>query len=395
MEQSYPATVYICNLVNAICTDAQVQPLPEYRFQVKANEIEVVLQFSRAEIDDFTAALERNHESAEFFTLENRIKFRIYVALGREGLLDELEISRELIDEKGDWHKSIQTNVTFEEDFARTLCEGLRLLNGMLTALSSNMDVEVPEIDNDEENIRYLIKYYEENGHLSSRGAELKSLSYLKGAAICVIATIEREKHKSSIVRIRKAFDRKIYAIVEELRKEPFQSIPVPECAREFLTQQGDTGARGSVVPERDVIKSTSTDRLNELLDELDRGLKKRRNGAWQTLKSDNPDRCSQAANSMVEILDHVIRQVCKDTTLNDFLNDKFGSHEGTKWVPATLKWVSETKSNLHRVKHHTDYQSAKLTEALMKNAENIMLLILNSLSEDRVLIPDAPAADA
>ena len=79
----------------------------------------------------------------------------------------------------------------------------------------------------------------------------------------------------------------------------------------------------------------------------------------------------------MVELLDQVIGRVCENTELADFLKNKYQTHEETKWVDATRKWISETKDNLHRVKHHTDYQSERLTEALLNSAESVMLVIL------------------
>jgi hypothetical protein len=79
----------------------------------------------------------------------------------------------------------------------------------------------------------------------------------------------------------------------------------------------------------------------------------------------------------MVELLDQVIGKVCKDTELAVFLKNKYQTHEETKWIDATRKWISETKSNLHRVKHHIDQQSEQLTKSLLTSAESIMLVIL------------------
>ncbi len=117
--------------------------------------------------------------------------------------------------------------------------------------------------------------------------------------------------------------------------------------------------------------------KLDQLLEKLDPRLRERREGAWLTFRSDNPDRLSQSANSMVELLDQVITQVCKDTELAVFLKEKYQTHEKTDWVDATRKWISRTKSSLHRVKHYVDNQSEKLAEGLLTSAESIMLVIL------------------
>ena len=79
----------------------------------------------------------------------------------------------------------------------------------------------------------------------------------------------------------------------------------------------------------------------------------------------------------MVELLDQVIGRVCGSTELADFLTTKYQTHEETQWVDATRKWISETKSNLHRVKHHTDYKTERLTAALLTSAESVMLVLL------------------
>jgi hypothetical protein len=58
-------------------------------------------------------------------------------------------------------------------------------------------------------------------------------------------------------------------------------------------------------------------------------------------------------------------------------LRKKLGSSAASDFVLVTRRWIGETKSNLHRVKHHTDAQSAQLIEELLKNAESILRIIL------------------
>ena len=64
---------------------------------------------------------------------------------------------------------------------------------------------------------------------------------------------------------------------------------------------------------------STQT-RLRELLEKFDASLMRRWEGAWAALESDNPDHLSQAANSMVELLDQVLGKVCAGTDLATYL---------------------------------------------------------------------------
>jgi hypothetical protein len=88
------------------------------------------------------------------------------------------------------------------------------------------------------------------------------------------------------------------------LRREPFRDIQLPECIHEYAAFKKTSG-------QRDVEQATTinvdVDKLDGLLEKLDPKLKRRRQGAWQAFRSDNPDRLSQAANSMVELLDQVI----------------------------------------------------------------------------------------
>jgi len=116
--------------------------------------------------------------------------------------------------------------------------------------------------------------------------------------------------------------------------------------------------------------------KLDSLLDRLDPRLRRRRDGAWAALHSDNPDRLSQAANSMVELLDQVIGQVCIDTDLATFLMNRYPNQK-TEWVGATRQWIGRTKDNLHSAKHHVDLQSEQVTKTLLSTTENILLLIL------------------
>ena len=77
---------------------------------------------------------------------------------------------------------------------------------------------------------KYHIGYYEKNGHLTDGGAEIESLSFLKAAAVCELLELDQKKNKSNIPRVKKGYDKKIYAIVSTLRREPFRDIQLPEC---------------------------------------------------------------------------------------------------------------------------------------------------------------------
>jgi hypothetical protein len=237
MSEDKNSIAYISRIINELVPTAEIRVFPEYRFiiQLEGNSIEV--NFERDIIDDFDVALEKYRNSNYFHTLENRIKFRIYILLGKEGLLPDFDISSEILNEKGEWLKSYSADMKFENWFCGILYEGLKLLSGSLEATLSGTDLELNEIRTDKEFVDSLINYYEEKGNLTSRGVEIESLSFLKAAAVCVILEREKSKKETAIPRLKKGYDRDIYFILSEIRKDPFRDIKLPECIYEFAIQ--------------------------------------------------------------------------------------------------------------------------------------------------------------
>lgn len=372
-------TEYISKFIRNLLPNAEVQLNPGLTFIIRAGTSSFEVRFGRDEADDFEVALEQYRNTNYFHTLDNRIKFRIYLILGSAGLLSDFNISSELLEEKGEWLKNYRIDIEFSDWFSKVLYEGLQRLSNSLSEILSSTGLQIDDIREDKDYVDGLVKYYEENGHLGSRGASMQSLSFLKAAAVSSILELEKRKKASSISRVQKRLDQEIYSIVAEIRKEHFRDIKLPECIYEYAIQIKNTPEEIEIVEsiKQTIASNPASQKLDALLERLEPKLNRRREGAWQAFKSANPDRLSQAANSMVELLDQVIGLVCKDTNLAQYLTDKYQTHEETKWVDATRKWISETKSNLHRVKHHTDYESERLAESLLTSAENIMLVIL------------------
>ncbi|HKZ74802.1 MAG TPA: hypothetical protein VJ011_12100 [Steroidobacteraceae bacterium] len=237
--------------------------------------------------------------------------------------------------------------------------------------------IRIPEVEAEQEHIDSLISFYNEHGHLNSRGVPIESLSYLKAAALCVILEKEAAKRKAAVPRVRKAIDSDIYRIVSKMRDDPLRDIKLPQAMHDYVIQQGGEPTPQTPSYVRESAPSSEQNKLDMLLDRLDPRLKKRREGAWQTLRSTNPDRLSQAANSMVELLDQVIGQTCKGAELSTYLQKKYETHQKTEWIDATRRWIGKTKDNLHSTKHHVDSQSEQLTKSLLTNAETIMLILL------------------
>ena len=367
---------YITEFLKWLAPEATVKQLPEFIFRINLCDEQTDMRFGRSEMEDFEVALEKFQNTNYFHTLENLIRFHIFVALGAKGLIPYLQISSELLREKGEWLKNIRTDVAFDSDFCAVLYQGLKLLSASIgKTLASGLNL--PEVEAEKRVVDSLVNFYEEKGHLNSTGARMESLSYLKAAAVCAIMGKEKARREAEIPRARKAIDADIYSIVSVIRDDPFRDIKLPEAIHDYAIQHGAASTPKTPMYVRQAIPDPEQSKLDKLLEKLDPRLKRRREGAWEAFRSDNPDRFSQAANSMVELLDQVIGQVCKDTDLATFLTKKYQTHQKTEWVNATRKWIQQTKDNLHSAKHHVDHQSEQITKALLTTTESIILVIL------------------
>lgn len=370
------STRYISEFLTSLTSDATLRLLPEFTFRIGLRNEQTDVRFARSDMDDFEVALEKFRNTNYFYTLENRIRFRIFVALGSKGLIPHVQISSDLLQEKGEWLKNIRANVAFNSEFSAVLYQGLNLLSASIDkTLASGL--RLPEVEAEKRVVASLTDYYDEKGHLNSTGVSIESLSYLKAAAVCAIIEKEKIRATAGVPRVRKAIDAEIYSIVETIRDDPFRDIKLPEAIHDYVLQQRAESTAKTPTYVRQPIPLPEQSKLDKLLEKLDPRLKRRREGAWEALLSDNPDRLSQAANSMVELLDQVIGQVCKDTDLATFLTTKYQTHQKTEWVNATRKWIQHTKDNLHSAKHHVENQSEQLTKALLTTTESIILVIL------------------
>ena len=367
---------YITEFVKWLAPEATVKQIPEFIFRIDFRDEQTDVRFDRSEMEDFEVALERFQNTNYIHTLENRLRFRVFIALGAKGLIPYLQISSELLREKGEWLKNIRTDVAFDANFSAILYQGLQLLSASIgKTLASGLNL--PEVEAEKQVVDSLVNFYEEKGHLNSTGARMESLSYLKAAAVCAIMEKEKARQQADIPRVRRAIDAEIYSIVSIIRDDPFRDIKLPEAIHDYVIQHGTTSTPKPPMYVRQTVPDHEQSKLDILLENLNPRLKRRREGAWEALRSENPDRLSQAANSMVELLNQVISQVCRDTYLATFLTKKYQTHQKTEWVNATRKWIQQTKDNLHSAKHHVDHQSEQLTKALLTTTESIILVIL------------------
>ena len=348
-----------------------------YRFSVISKGEGVDFQFPRALMDDFEIAIEKYKGTDYYYTLENAVRFEVYIALGSKGLLDDFHISEEILKEKGEWLKRCSVAVSFDAKMTKALNNGLKRLSDFLGRVASAHNLDLKDMRIEKAYIEGLIEYSEKHGHLNSDGVGVESLGFLKAGAVCEI--IEKEKQRSHVLipRVKKEIGKEIYQIVQTLRRAPFLGIKLPECIHDYNAAYKYQSVQSIQQVPSARPSYQRGDKLDALLGKLDPNLKKKRAGAWIAFQSENPDRLSQSANSMVELLDRVIGLVCVKRELAEVLSEKYCTSEETQWIDATRSWISQTKSKLQRVKHHPDYKAEILARTLLESAETIMIAIL------------------
>lgn len=273
-----------------------------------------------------------------------------------------------LKEEERDWATSLRVQTQFDAETAKALYDGLETLATSLK-LTLKSDIDLPDVRAELGTVENLITYYEKQGHLNDRGAELGSLSYLKAAAVCWILKLEDAKAATSSPRARAAYDEKIFGVVQRFWvAEPMNRVEPPPALRDYIAQRNraSRATEPAHQPRFDI---------GPALEKLDPRLKARWEGGWAALRSENPDRVSQAANSMVEVLDQVIDRIRGAREFRDYLSDRFA--EQADVVLATRTWLSKVKESLQTVKHHSKEQPAPLAEDLMHQAESIIKLLL------------------
>jgi hypothetical protein len=280
----------------------------------------------------------------------------------------DIEVSKLVVDEDLEWNTRVRLNVSFDAETTEQLHEGLKILDTVAQELMAS-DLPLPEIATEHEAMASIIEYHKENGHLSSPDISGKSLSYLKAAALIWILELESQKRAASSPRLRAAQSVRLFDLLDRFWLiQPWNRIPLPPIVRDYLAQRGEPSKAATTVP------GPSLD-VGPQLKKLDPRLEERWRGAWQALQSQNPDKVSQAANSMVEVLDKVIERVCDGKPFKAVLAQRHPQLEEV--VLAKLRYVSTLKSTLHGVKHETNPQSADTVQDLMHAAEGIIRTLL------------------
>jgi len=290
------------------------------------------------------------------------------VAVGKKGMAPEVNVSKLVVNEELDWSRITPVATSFDEDTAKRLYEGLKALDALAVELT-NSDVPVPEIEKEHVAMATIISYYEEKHHLDSPGASGNSLAYLKAAALCWILDLEEQKDAIASLRLKGAKSVRLFELVENFwLRRPFDRIALPPIVRDYVSHRPQTVKNGAAIsgPSLDIGPQLKT---------LDARLEERWRGAWQALRSENPDKVSQAANSMVEVLDKVIGGICGDRPFRDVLAERYPKQE--KVIIAQRATISALKESLHSIKHETHAQSVHIAEDIMHAAEGIIRTLL------------------
>jgi hypothetical protein len=346
--------------VRSVIPTAKTLWIDSENLQVVNGGARVVIPIGRDQLDDFETVLECHLPRSYSNGIKNGIQFRIYIALGVAGMIPDVRISTLILQDERDWLRQCRLlNTHYSGEQAKSMYEGLKTVESSL-ARTLNLDVELPDAQKELDVVRALTGFYEERKHLSSPEVTLESLTYLKAAMVYWIMSLENKKANEVIERVRAAYDVKIYGIVQQLQADPYDRIKLPTAMYDYVArlQQGSRVPAAIKVPAKPQRKLSQADEIDALLNKLNPRFTQRRIGAWEALRSENPDRLSQAANSMVELLDQVIKQLSNGAEFKDYLNKKFDSGPTTKWVITLRASIAETKSHLHTVKHHTDPQS-------------------------------------
>jgi len=240
------AIKYIENLIKGLVPTANVNhyetPVPygDYAFRIEINNNAIIIEFAKELVNDFEGLINNPKDKNQYNDLKTRIDFKIYMELGKEGVIrPDFKISQKLLEEKIEWRNDfIITTLNFAQE--DVVYEGLKKLS-KFHEIYQNFGLNIPEAQKDKKIIDELIKNYESNENsFKLLGNGNKVLEYLKAASITEIINYEKSKKQNSSPRILKSIDKKIYSIVSDLKNSIFYWVKPPECIIEYAQMQDD-----------------------------------------------------------------------------------------------------------------------------------------------------------
>ena len=235
------AIEYIEGIIKGLKPTAEVDFLYEsysYHLTIHFRGQVFSISFGRDVMQDLEhTILNDSEESDRRRATEDSIKFKIYILLGKAGVIPEFKISEELLNQKREWAKGEGFNVGFENKTSEIFLEGLKQLSNFLDGVLNKYKVKATKFVEDKRRMDALIKYYAENKTFDQGRASVESLGYLKAAAIQQIIAKEKKKEGMRIEEFLKEIDQEIYYIVSELKVGPFFQIETSRCIYAYIQE--------------------------------------------------------------------------------------------------------------------------------------------------------------
>jgi hypothetical protein len=328
------------------------------------------LPLGRSQLDDLGEALSNDDLPVTYrngIKLDAMLSSLVYI--GTQGLAIDVDIRKVMLtDLPRDWSLAFSIRPTvFVAETAKNIYEGVTTLNSLAARQLAEAGGSEESLQHDREILDSIKAHYETRGHLNDIEVRGESLQYIKAAiGVCLLA-LEQRKAKVAAARVKEAQSKKIFEMFGEFWvSHPYNRIPLPQIFRGYMASQHLEPERPQIGPSIDI---------GPLLRPIDPRLEDRWQGAWESLRSNNPDRVSQAANSMVEVLDKVIGSVCGERQFKQVLAERYPKQQEV--IETSRKYIAALKETLHSVKHETNEQKIHTAEDLIHAAEGVIRTLL------------------
>src|SRR5687767_9006201 len=115
----------ISAFIRRVLPRAEITRVGSNQLQVRNDADRITLTFSNEQLDDFEVVLEGNQPRRYSQGIESDFHHSVYVALGTEGMIPDLQISGILLNEESrDWLESVRVSETrFSAESAKALFE--------------------------------------------------------------------------------------------------------------------------------------------------------------------------------------------------------------------------------------------------------------------------------
>ena len=242
MGNTLKAIAYIENFLHELLPSAETEFKQidnfHWRFFLKSDTRETVIDFDRDRINDFDEAIQKYKGTDYFYGLQSDINFKIYIPLGKTGMINDFDIVSELIEERRDWIEAKISDITedtFNAQFSKAIFDGLTRLKEYLESVINKFSDGNEEIKKDKEDIDNILNCYNGKKSFACSGVSIRNLSLLKAAIISEIIYKIKQKQEANIPqRMLDKIAQDIYALVEASRKPVFLNIKPPICIAEY-----------------------------------------------------------------------------------------------------------------------------------------------------------------